>query len=459
MSANSPRGTRSSFLSLNCQVATDPMLASMLGTHLVSRAVQEALHAVGQLLVAEQRLAEAGQQQVLHVQGAGDALGHLPQQAPRNDGGGLGHLADLAGDVARRLAVPDDHHVLVAGVVQRVELAGGDELAAGADEVGVALVLREDRVGEDAVRDHQVVEPLGRGDRRADPPCGDHPAVLGVGQLGADHLGGEPQVRAQLELRDIALEVGLDLLAGGPLGVVPGHRQVREGVRILVVLCPEARVPAGRAPDPADVRRLLEDGDVVLELAEDLRGGQSCETGTDDGDLQEAPALSRFLAFFSNRSGVGPCAIGADRGECPGRLTFRCRLRRLDRSDVSGSVHDCVCERDDRHPGTQKKPRATRPPHSAGGPSSWPGSRRIGAHTSRLTRPCRRTPSTTRGCASCRQLEAAHPALVTPESPTQSVGGAAAAGIRHGRAHRAHAVARQRLQHRRAGGVGGEGQP
>ncbi len=48
-----------------------------------------------------------------------------------------------------------------------------------------------------------------------------------------------------------------------------------------------------------------------------------------------------------------------------------------------------------------------------------------------------------------KDLESEHPSLVTPDSPTQRVGGQAARGIRQGAALHADVVARQYLQRRR----------
>ncbi len=50
-----------------------------------------------------------------------------------------------------------------------------------------------------------------------------------------------------------------------------------------------------------------------------------------------------------------------------------------------------------------------------------------------------------------RALEAAHPEIITPDSPTQRVSGAAAGAVRRRAPSRADAVARQRVL-RRAGG-------
>ena len=53
-----------------------------------------------------------------------------------------------------------------------------------------------------------------------------------------------------------------------------------------------------------------------------------------------------------------------------------------------------------------------------------------------------------------RELEAQHPELVTPDSPTQRPGGRPAVDVRAGRAPRADALARQRVLARRAARVG-----
>ena len=66
------------------------------------------------------------------------------------------------------------------------------------------------------------------------------------------------------------------------------------------------------------------------------------------------------------------------------------------------------------------------------------------------TRPRSRTPTSTSCCASCDALEEKHPELLTPDSPTQRVGGAAVRAVRAGAALGAPAVARQRVRRRGA---------
>ncbi len=52
--------------------------------------------------------------------------------------------------------------------------------------------------------------------------------------------------------------------------------------------------------------------------------------------------------------------------------------------------------------------------------------------------------------AELRRLEAEHPELVTPDSPTQRVGGQPVDDVDAGRTSRADVVDRQHLRHRRA---------
>ncbi len=61
------------------------------------------------------------------------------------------------------------------------------------------------------------------------------------------------------------------------------------------------------------------------------------------------------------------------------------------------------------------------------------------------------TPSTTRMMRELRSLEASHPELVTPDSPTQRVGGKPKEGFAKVDAFAAHAFARQREQRTGAG--------
>ena len=74
-------------------------------------------------------------------------------------------------------------------------------------------------------------------------------------------------------------------------------------------------------------------------------------------------------------------------------------------------------------------------------------SRRTTAATTSSTRRRSATPSTTRCSASCRRSRREYPALVTPDSPTQRVGGAPRGRVRAGRASRADAVDPHRDRH------------
>ena len=95
-------------------------------------------------------------------------------------------------------------------------------------------------------------------------------------------LGVQVDAVAQVEVVDIALEVLLDLLARGPFGVALGVGVVGEGVGASHVLGGEARVPARRRPDSADLAVLLVHRHVEPELAEHLRSAEAAEAGADD---------------------------------------------------------------------------------------------------------------------------------------------------------------------------------
>ena len=69
--------------------------------------------------------------------------------------------------------------------------------------------------------------------------------------------------------------------------------------------------------------------------------------------------------------------------------------------------------------GTSRRPR-----RATGTPSSPPSSTSTSTATTCSTRRRSPTPSTTSSCASCRRSRQQYPALRTPDSPTQRVGGA-----------------------------------
>ena len=106
----------------------------------------------------------------------------------------------------------------------------------------------------------------------------------------------------------------LNLCAIGPLGVVLGHREVRQRVLRLGALRRQARVPAGHAPDTADVRGPVEHHHVVPGLLECLRGGQARDAGPDDPDShgQWPPggicnSMPNFsMISFSTEMSLGP---------------------------------------------------------------------------------------------------------------------------------------------------------
>jgi hypothetical protein len=106
----------------------------------VAGAVQELLEAA-QAEVPEQRLAHPGEQQHLEVEHAADLARHLPQQLAGDHVGARGDLADRHGHVAGRLAVADDEHVLVPGLLGVVELGARAHLAAGRGELRQAVEL------------------------------------------------------------------------------------------------------------------------------------------------------------------------------------------------------------------------------------------------------------------------------------------------------------------------------
>ena len=94
------------------------------------------------------------------------------------------------------------------------------------------------------------------------------------------------------------------------------------------------------------------------------------------------------------------------------------------------------------------------PRHASDPAAKSPGSARRFATTTASTtsrRPRRSATSSTTGCSTgSRQLEADHPELVTPDSPTQRIGDQPVEGLAAGRAPRADALDRQHLQPRRA---------
>ena len=142
----------------------------------VSGAVQELLEAA-QPPVAEQRLAHPGQQQHLEVEHPGDLARDLPQQLPGDDVGALGDFGERHGDVAGRLAVADDEHVLAARFLDVVEVRAGQQPPARRLELRPAGVLRQRGLAEHAVRDDHAVDhrgPLRPGGHRPPRAFGDH---------------------------------------------------------------------------------------------------------------------------------------------------------------------------------------------------------------------------------------------------------------------------------------------
>lgn len=97
--------------------------------------------------------------------------------------------------------------------------ASRKHLTSGLPELCFARVLRDERRREDAVgHDQVVVVHCSVGGEKI-------PASWFGGNCTGD-LGAQTQGGRQLEARDVALEVGLHLLAAGPLGLVLRHRVV-----------------------------------------------------------------------------------------------------------------------------------------------------------------------------------------------------------------------------------------
>ena len=277
MSSICPGGTRPSRLSPNWRTDAEPIELIMLAAHAVGRAVQELLDAA-RAQVLEQGLAHAGQQQQLEVEEAADAARHLPQQVPGDHVGARRDLADRHGDVAGRLAVADDQHALAPGLLLVVQFGAGEHPAAGRGELGLARVARHGGLAEHPVGHHERVDVLGSRPAAVtvQPPPGAGAAeVTSVRQA---------QRRVEAEMAGVRREVGLDLRAGRPLGIVARHREVRQRVLRLRALRGQSRVPAGAAPHAADVGGLVVDDDLVPGLLEHLRGGQPGDPGADDPD-------------------------------------------------------------------------------------------------------------------------------------------------------------------------------
>ena len=257
----------------------------------VARTVEEPLEAL-QPDVAEQRLAHAREQQVLEVQDVPDVAGHLPQQLAGDHVGGRGVGRDGDRDVARGLPVAHDDRVDAAGVLRPVRAGRGEHAARGGEVVGAGQ-LGQQRLGEHAVGDDEVVVVGGvLGTLLARPdgarPGPHRPAPVGT-RRGVDHLGRQPQQRRDPGVLDVARQVGLDLRPVGPLGVVPRHREVGEGVGVARALGAQPRVAALGAPDPADVGGAVEDHDLVAGLVEHLGGAEPGDAGPDDGDPHPVP--------------------------------------------------------------------------------------------------------------------------------------------------------------------------
>ena len=246
-----------------------------VAAHAVGRAVQELLDAA-RTQVLEQGLAHPGQQQHLEVEEAADTARHLPQQVPGDHVGARRHLAHRDRDVTGRFAVPDDQHPLAPGLLLVVQVGAGEHLAAGRGELGLARVARHCGLAEHPVGHHERVELLGR------PGSGDVPPARCRG--GRCHLGAQAQRRVEPEMACVRREVGLDLRAGRPFGIVARHGEVRQGVLRLRALRGQSRVPAGAAPHATDVGCLVVDDDLVPGLAEHFRGGQPGNAGADDPD-------------------------------------------------------------------------------------------------------------------------------------------------------------------------------
>ena len=245
----------------------------------VARAVEELLHPA-QVQVAEERLAHPREQQHLEVEDARHLAGHLPQHLPGDHGGARGGRADRHGDVARRLAVADHQHVLAARVLGVVEVGARAEPPARHGELGHPGVLGHGGLAKHAVGHDQPVEPLGGAAEVELPAVVDRP--------GRVHLGGEHDVEG--EALGVRREPPLHLLTRRPLGVVVGHREVRERVLGLRALRGEARVTAGRAPHAADVRGAVVHPHDVARLGEHLGGGEPGDARPDDRDAHRQPA-------------------------------------------------------------------------------------------------------------------------------------------------------------------------
>ena len=255
--------------------------------HPVRRPVQERLDPA-QVAVAEERLAEAGQQQVLEVEEPADPARHLPDELARDHRRRGGGAADGHGDVAGGLAVAEDDDVAVAGLLGVVQLGGRQDPPAGGGELRDAGQVGHGRLAEDAVGDDEVVDLLAA---RVRAGGGEHPA--GVAPLDGRHLGLQAQQPVDAGVRGVRREVGLHLLARRPLGVVGGHREVRERVRVARALRRQPRVATGRAPDAPDVGRAVVDDDVMADLGEDLRGDEPGDPGADDPDPHDGLPAGR----------------------------------------------------------------------------------------------------------------------------------------------------------------------
>lgn len=137
------------------------------------------------------------------------------------------------------------------------------------DEFVEAGVFGDEWVAEDAVRDDQMIEFGFGGGTRADLADSQGPSSGRLVQVGGFHRVTEPDQAFQIEPAGVVVQIGLDLLAGGPFGILVGHREVREPVRPFVVLGGHPGIPPGAAPYPADVGGGgFEHRDIESELGE-----------------------------------------------------------------------------------------------------------------------------------------------------------------------------------------------
>ncbi|RAO43103.1 hypothetical protein ONO86_03794 [Micromonospora noduli] len=222
-------------------------------------------------------------------------------------------LGGLDGDVAAGVAGADHQHPLAAQLRRVLVGRGVHDLAA---ELLKALVAGQLRRPVVAVGDHHGGVPGGAFGAVPAGGAGGHVPPVPLDGLDPDHLGAEPDVRTQVEVVGVPLEVGQQLTVVrvvrpgvrhrevGELGERLRRDQVGAGVHRAAVVPP--------VPGAADARLPLVAVHAEPVLTQVLDGRQAAGPGPDDAD-GVAPVGDRAAVAVRRGRGrlrVGPAVVG-----------------------------------------------------------------------------------------------------------------------------------------------------